>query len=163
MSEPTKAGRNKRSHVDLDSMLVEGEHIVEQAVITTAIYWKAVAVLIVALVFALGVAIQLGVLLAVVSILMFIFATFKREILFCVLTDKRIFVRYGLLQIDVVDIRFSKIESIEIERMLPGYLMGYANLVVAGTGNRYIVIPYVSNADDIRRAYNRLTLVDEDN
>ena len=147
---------------DIKSMLVEGESIVEQGVIHDGIYWKPAAVLLMALLVALFIVVELGVLLAIVAIIMFVHATIKKEILLFVLTDKRVFARYGILQVDVVDIRFSKIESIELERMLPGYLMGYANLIISGTGNRFIVIPYVGNGVQIRRSYNRLTLSDED-
>lgn len=154
-----KANRFK---IDVESMLVDGEEVIEQGVIHDGIYWGAVAVLIAALLVALFVVVQLGALLAVVAILMIVHATIKKEILLFVLTDKRIFVRNGILQVDVVDIRFSKIESIELQRMLPGYLMGYSNVVVMGTGNRYIVIPYVANGVQIRRAYNRMTLEDNE-
>ena len=65
-------------------------------------------------------------------------------------------------KVDVVDMRFSKIESVELERMAAGYIMGYSNVVIMGTGNRYVVIPYVANGPEIRQAYNRLTLIDED-
>ena len=78
-----------------------------------------------------------------------------------VLTNKRVFVRYGILQVDVVDIHFSKIESVELERMPPGFIMGYSNVVIYGTGNRMIVIPYVANGPQVRRAYNELTLNSE--
>jgi len=151
-----------RFKADIDSMLVNGETVIEEGVISGGIYWKAIAVLIFAFLVAIFIALQLGVLLAVVAVLMIIHAVLTKEILMFVLTDRRIFTRSGILQVDVVDIRFSKIESIELERMLPGYLLGYANLVVSGTGNRLIVIPYIANGVQIRRSYNRLTLSDED-
>ena len=145
---------------DIRDMLVDGEQIVEQGVIHAGIYWKSIAVLIIAFVATLFVA-PIGLLLALTGVIMIIHATIKKEILMFVLTDRRVFVRYGILQVDVVDIRFNKIESVELERMLPGYIMGYANLVVMGTGNRYIMIPYVANGLEIRRSYNRLTLEDD--
>ena len=157
-----KSRRSKRFKADVESMLVEGESIVEQGIISDGIYWKAAAVFVIALLFAFFLAIELGVLLVVVVILMVVYATMLKGILMFTLTDRRIFVRTGILQVDVIDIRFSKIESIELQRMLPGYILGYSNVVVMGTGNRYIVIPYVSNGVEIRRSYNRLTLSDED-
>lgn len=162
MTKPTPdkpQNKKRRSFkIDAESMLVNGEHIIEQAQIQNGIYWPSIAVMAVALLFALFVAPQLGALLAFVALLMIIHATLKKEILHFTLTNKRIFVRYGMLQIDVVDIRLNKIESVELERMLTGYLLGYATLVIMGTGNRYTAIPYIGNAPQIRRAYNRLTL-----
>lgn len=144
--------------VAVEELFVEGEDVVITAKIHDAIYWKSVAVFIISLLVAVFLVIEIGALLAFVSVLMFVHALFKKEILQLVVTNKRIFVRYGILQVDVVDIRFDKIESVELERMLPGFIFGYSNVVIMGTGNRYIVIPYVRNALNIRRAYNKITL-----
>ena len=145
----------------IDQMLVPGEKIIERAVISPYIYWRSVAVFLLALLVG-KIAVELGVLLLVTAILMVIHVTIKKEILMLVLTNKRILCRYGILQVDVVDLRFSKIESVELERMLPGYIFGYSNVVFMGTGNRYVVIPFVANGIEIRQAYNRLTLDDDD-
>jgi hypothetical protein len=93
-------------------------------------------------------------LLGVVAVLMAIYAIIKKEILMLVITNKRVLARYGILQVDVVDMHFDKLESMELERMLPGYIMGYSNVVLMGTGSRFIVIPYVANGVAVRRAYN---------
>ncbi len=155
-----RASRNKQ--VNVDDMLVKGEQIVERAEIHWGIYWKSAAVFVFAVLVALVVAFEIGVLLAVSALVMFVHATIKKQILMLALTNKRMLFRYGILQIDVVDMRFSKIESIEIERMPPGYVMGYSNVVIMGTGQRYVVIPYVANGLEIRQAYNRLTLSEEE-
>lgn len=160
-TQDSKPPKSARKRVSIDEMLVKGEEVVARGVIHPGIYWQAAAVFVIAVIVGLYVY-QLGLLLAVTAIVMFIYATIKKEILLLVLTNKRILVRYGILQVDVVDIRFSKIESIELERMPPGYLMGYANLVVMGTGQRYVVIPYIGNGPEIRQAYNHLTLSGED-
>lgn len=142
----------------MQERLVEGETIVLSAIIHPAIYWKACAVFAMALLVALFVAPELGLVLAVAAVGLTIQAVLLQKILMLTVTNKRILARYGILQIDVVDVHFDKIESIELERMLPGYLFGYANVVIMGTGNRYIVVPYVGNALAIRRAYNEQTL-----
>ncbi len=145
---------------DIDLMLVEGEHIVEQAFIHWGIYWKTIAVAIIGLMLFIFIP-QLGMLLLFTALVMFSYAAAIQKVFMLVLTNKRMLFRYGLLQVDVVDLRFSKIESVEIERMPPGYIMGYANVVIMGTGQRYVVIPFVGNAAIIRQAYNRLTLIDD--
>jgi len=157
--KPTKGKRRARQSAD--DLLVKGEQIVAEAVISPYIYWQSIAVLVVALLVGL-VVFELGVLLAVTAIAMFTYVTLKKEILMLVLTNKRMLFRYGILQVDVVDMRFSKIESIELERMVPGYIMGYSNVVIMGTGQRYVVIPYVANGPEIRQAYNRLTLSEDE-
>lgn len=145
-----------------EERLLPGEVILESAVIHNGIFWQAGAVFLIAIIFAIFIVLELGILLAVAAVLMGVYAILRKEILMLVVTNKRILARYGLLQVDVVDMHFDKIESMELERMLPGYMMGYSNVVVMGTGNRYIVIPYVANGIAVRRAYNEATLVSGD-
>ncbi len=159
MSENVK--KSNRSDNPLEDILVKGEEVILEGRIHVGIYWQTLVVFL----FAVGLAFYvfpLGVLMAVVAVCMFAYNTMRKSIFMLVLTNKRVLVRYGILQVDVVDMRFDKIESIEMERMLPGYLMGYANVVIMGTGQRYIVIPYVENAREFRQAYNRMTLAEDD-
>lgn len=147
---------------DITDMLVKGEEIVAQGQIHAGIYWQSAVVLVFAVFLALFVIFELGALLAVVAVLMFAYNAIRQSILMLVITNKRVLVRYGILQIDVVDMRFDKIESLELERMIPGYLMGYANVVIMGTGQRFVSIPYVGNAREIRQIYNQITLADDE-
>ncbi|MCK5284227.1 MAG: PH domain-containing protein [Alphaproteobacteria bacterium] len=163
MSESEKGRKLKRlasGKVDFQERLLKGEKIVEQARINPAIYWQSVCVFILAVLVGLFVVKELGLLLVVVAGLMAFYAFIKKSILLLVVTNKRILVRYGILQVDVVDIHFDKVESVELERMLTGYIMGYSNVIIMGTGNRFMVIPYVANGVEIRRAYNELVLGD---
>jgi len=139
--------------------LVKGENILVSSDIHWGIYWKPAIVFIFGVLLAFLV-FRLGILLMVVGGLFGLYNFIKASILLAVLTNKRVMTRYGILMVDVVDIHFDKIESIELERMLPGYLMGYSNLVLMGTGNRLVVIPYVANGPALRRAYNETVLGD---
>lgn len=139
-------------------MLLEGERVVLWGRVHWGIYWKPGAVIASGLMVMLFLVFELGVILLIAGALMSAYAVLRKSILLLVLTDKRILVRYGLLQVDVVDMRFKTIESIELERMLPGFLLGYANVVIMGVGQRYINIPYIANGPQFRRAFNELTL-----
>jgi len=145
---------------DLREMLSDGEELVYQCVIHDAIYWKAVAVLALAFVFAVFIAIELGILLLVVGLAMLSHAILTKNYLLLALSNQRVLARYGVLQVDMVDMNFDRVESIELERMLPGQMFGYANVIVTGTGNRYLRIPFVANPRAFRRAYHNLTLKD---
>lgn len=148
----------KKTRFSIEERLVKGEHIISSARISDGIFWKAGVVFVFALLVALLLAKELGLVLAVAAVAMGIQAVLMKEVLLLIVTNKRIFARYGILQVDVVDIHFDKIESIELDRMLPGYVLGYSNVIIMGTGNRFIMIPYVANGVDIRRAYNEQTL-----
>lgn len=148
---------------EIDRMLVTGEEVILRAQLHGAIYWKSVAVLIVAcLVFVIAAsAAPIAILLLIVGLLMLCITILTQHYLLLAVTNKRVLARYGLLQMDVVDIRLSKIESIDLERMLPGHIFGYASVVVMGTGTRMIRVPFIRNAEAFRRYYNEMVLADE--
>jgi len=155
-------GREKKPAAKKNSIrarLVEGEKILMRSRVHWAIYLKPLICLFIAVLF-FFVASRLGALFCFFALIYLLYNHLKASIFMFVVTNKRVFARYGLLMIDVVDVHFDKIESIELERMLPGFLLGYANLVVMGTGNRYISIPYVENGFEIRQVYNEATLTD---
>lgn len=150
-----------RTQSMIEGRLVAGEEVLAVSRVSNGIYWKSIAVFVLGLLFAVFVAARLGALLFVVSALMFVYAYLRKNVLLCVLTTKRVMARAGIIKVDMVDIRFDKIESIELEQMLTGYAMGYANLVVTGTGNRYINVPYVANGVIVRRAFSEIVLGEE--
>ncbi len=147
---------------EIEKFLVAGEEVILRAELHNAIYWKAVAVLLFSIVVWFYVHV-LGIFLAVVGAIMLVIAILTQHFLILAITNKRILSRYGLLQMDVVDIRLSMVESIDLERMLPGHMFGYANVVVMGTGMRQLRVPYISNADAFRRYYNEMVLATEGN
>ncbi len=147
---------------ELERMMVSGEEIILRARLHGAIYWKSIAVLLLALLMFFVIP-PFGFLLGAVGVVMLCTAILTQHYLLLAITNKRVLARYGLLQMDVVDIRLSKIESIDLERMLPGHLFGYASVVVAGTGQRLIRVPYIGNAESFRRYYNEMVLAEEGN
>lgn len=157
-------GSNTKSSQDiaLDKMLVKGEEVIIKAELHPAIYWKSVGVLVLAVVMLLIIP-QFFILFGIVGVAMLCATILTQHYLLLAVTNKRILARYGLLQMDVVDIRLSKIESIDLERMLTGHMFGYANVVIMGTGQRVIRIPYIRNAEAFRRFYNEMVLAEEGN
>ncbi len=148
---------------ELRNILVKGEEVILRARFHGAIYWKSVAVLILSVFFALLFIREIGVILGIFGALMLCASILTKHYLMLVITNKRVLARYGILQMDVVDIRLSKVESIDLERMLPGHVFGYSNVVVMGTGQRMLRVPYIANADAFRRFYNEMVLIEEGN
>lgn len=142
-------------------MLIEGEHVIVSGQVHWGIYWKACAVALFGLLVMTFLVMELGIILLVSGAIMGAYAVLKKHVLLLVLTNKRVLMRYGLLQVDVVDMRFKNIESLELERMLPGFLMGYANVVVMGIGQRYVNIPYIANGTAFRRKFNEMVLAQD--
>lgn len=147
---------------ELERMMVKGEEVLLRAELHNAIYWKSYAVLAFAVLMWFAIP-QFGILFGISGALMLCTAILTKHYLLLAVTNKRILARYGLLQMDVVDIRLSKIESIDLERMLTGHVFGYASVVVMGTGQRLIRVPFIRNAEEFRRFYNEMVLVEEGN
>lgn len=147
---------------ELERMMVKGEEVLLRAELHDAIYWKSYGVLAFALMMWFVIK-PFCILFGIVGALMLCTAILTKHYLLLAVTNKRILARYGLLQMDVVDIRLSKIESIDLERMLTGHIFGYASVVVMGTGQRLIRVPFIRNAEEFRRFYNEMVLVEEGN
>lgn len=132
-----------------------GEVILGQAVISQGIYWKSVAVFILALLIGFLWAWQVGAFLTVVATLMLVFAGIIQKILMLVVTDQRVVTRTGTILVETVDLRLDRIESVELQRTLVGQVLGYSSVVITGTGTRLAFIPFVANGTHIR------TVIDE--
>ncbi len=150
---------------EIEKMLVDGEEVILRAELHWAIYWKSFAVLIFALFMwaLMPIVMPLAMLVGICGALMLCTAILTQHFLILAVTNKRVLARYGLLQMDVVDIRLSKIESIDLERMLLGHMLGYASVVVMGTGQRVLRVQFISNAEAFRRYYNAMVLAEEGN
>lgn len=161
---PSSREKNESGQTDLyiESILLKGEKIVLSCRVHWGVYWKSAAIFFFAMLVGLLIAPQLGFILLVASFVAAIHAYFMSKMLLLVLTNKRVLMRYGILQVDVVDMRFRNIESIELERMLPGFLLGYSNVIVMGIGQRVVRIPYLTNGVTFRRAFNELVLGNEE-
>jgi len=160
--QPGKRDIRGDQEVELGNMLVKGEEVILRAEIHRALYWRSVVVILIAVFLSLYV-IPLAMIAGVAGAIMLCAAILTQHYLLLVVTNKRVLARYGLLQMDVVDIRLSKIESIDLERMLLGHLFGYSSVVVAGTGQRIIRVPYIANGEVFRRFYNEMALAEEGN
>ncbi|MBL3676888.1 MAG: PH domain-containing protein [Alphaproteobacteria bacterium] len=137
----------------LAGLLVEGETPMAAARIHPGIYWRGATLLVLGVALAI-VVMPLGVLLIAAAGLMLCLAAVLQSYLRLALTDRRVLARYGLLVNQVVTLDLDKVESLETEQMLPGLVLGYADIVITGVGLRAFRIPFVANAEDLRRAYS---------
>ncbi len=136
--------------------LTEDEKLVEAVIIHPAIYWKGVAVFIIGLLVAVGIAVSLGGFLMMVGAIMLIIAHLTRHFLVLAATNKRIFVRSGILYADMNELRFAQVESIELGITPIGQVWKYAAVILTGTGQKRIMIPFVANAIPFRSKVNEI-------
>ena len=140
--------------------LTEDEHMVDTSVIHAAIYWKGVAVVILGMLLLPSFAATLGVFLMVVGALMLLLAHLTRTYLVLAATNKRIFIRSGILYADMIELRYTQVESIELGITPIGLIFGYGSVIVTGTGQRRVIVPFITDAIGFRKKLNDI-LVDK--
>ncbi len=140
---------------DLPVALREGEVVLGRAIISQGIYWKTIAFFVIAIML-LVLATPLGVLFLGVTLVAFCYAFMVKNALLMIVTNQRVLVRSGIIKVDTVQLRFDRIESVEIQRTIPGQFLNYATIVVTGIGSRLAYIPYAENAVEIRDILNEV-------
>ena len=136
-------------------LLREGETLKRVAAVHWGIYWKGIAVLLLSLILMMSV-FNLGAFLLVVAAAMLGYAYLVKYYLLLALTDKRVIVRHGIINLDVVQLHYNRIESVEVFRPIMGRILGYGTVLVTGTGSRVTGIPFVANADAMRTAIDEV-------
>ena len=145
----------------LQSILMPGEKVLRIAQISPGIYWKGVVVFVLSLIIMTTIAFNLGLFLMFVSVLMLAVSYLTRYFLLLAATDKRVIIRHGIINLDTIQFRYTKLESVELSRTIIGQILGYASVVITGTGSRITVVPFIGNASKFREELNKI-LFDQD-
>lgn len=147
----------------LQSILMPGEKVMRIAQISAGIYWKGFAVLFLAVILLFsGTLFNLGLFFLFVSVLMLSVSYLTRYFLLLAATDKRIIIRHGILNLDTIQFRYTKLESVELSRTIIGQILGYASVVITGTGSRVTVIPFIADASRFRQELNKILFEQDD-
>lgn len=141
--------------------LMEDERLVSVCSIHEAIYWKGVALLLVGIIMLPSFMQNLGILLMIVGGIMLGIAWLTRRFLILAATDKRIFMRSGIVYSDMVELRYSQVESVEVGMTPIGQIFNYANVIVTGTGQRRIIVPFIRDALTFRTRVNEVLVSKE--
>ena len=144
------SGADRRIPLPADVSILPDEKIIRVASFHWGIYWKGLVVLALA-VFLLIYVRNLGVFMLIVASGMLGVAYLVKHYLLLILTNKRLLIRSGLIRMDTVQLALDRVESVELERTIPGMLMGYASVVITGTGSRVMAVPFVDQAHQFRR------------
>jgi uncharacterized membrane protein YdbT with pleckstrin-like domain len=129
----------------LKSLLQPGESVVRQAAVSYGIYWKGLALLLFGLLILVP-SFTLGVYFLAASIVVLLIEYGLRRNMLLAATDKRVIVRYGLINLQRVDVPFRQIQSVETVTTPMGRLLGYATVILSGTGGLFIPFPFVADA-----------------
>lgn len=155
-----RSGPAAESHAILRSMLTPDEQVLHHAAISPGIYWKGIGLLAIALLMCVK-AFNLGVFLLIVTAITLVIAHLTKHFLLLAATNKRIIMRAGIMNLDVIQLRYSKIESVELSWTIIGQFLGYASVVITGTGSRIIIIPFIADAIKFREVVNQQLMARE--
>jgi uncharacterized membrane protein YdbT with pleckstrin-like domain len=133
-----------------DVTLMPDEEIVKVGQFHPGIYWKGVAVFALAIVLLIRV-FNLGVFILLVAGVMLALAYLTKHYLLLILTNRRLLIRTGILRMDTVQLSLERVESVELERTIMGQFLGYAAVVVTGTGSRVMAVPFVEEPQKFRQ------------
>jgi hypothetical protein len=133
----------------VEAMLLPGENIVRVAVISPGVYWKGIAAMIAAL-FALVYGFWLAVYCAAVGGFLLALAYGTKKYLVLAATDHRIIIRAGILNQEVLQLRYHQVESVDTVDPISGQFFGYGSVIITGTGRARWVVPYVEDPDTFR-------------
>lgn len=143
----------------LKSMLLPDEHVLKIGIISHGIYWKSVAVFCASVLFIFfmilfGLPWQLlllfGIALTIKVLVMMIVAYLRKYYLLLVATDKRVIIRVGIINLEVIQLRYAQIESSEVASTIAGRFFGYSSIFISGTGGQTLAVPFIVNAAELR-------------
>lgn len=149
----------------LKSMLLPDEHILQIGEISGGIYWKTIAVLCIAvlfmaLAFSFGLPFPLlllfGAALTVKILAMAVIAYLRKHYLLLAVTDKRVIIRVGIINLEIIQMRYAQIESSEVASTIPGRFLGYSSIFISGTGGQTLAVPFIVNATEIRKSITEI-------
>ncbi len=129
--------------------LQEGERLLRDATIHYGIYWKGFAILGLAI-FLLLTVFNLGVFILLCSGISLGVAWLTKHYLMLALTDRRVLIRYGIINLETIQMHFDRVESAELARTIMGRILGYSTVLITGTGSRIIAIPFVKDGEEFR-------------
>lgn len=150
----SKSASEKESMRLAGITLTDDENFIVTGRIHEAIFWKSVAVIVLGMLMLPTFAFSLGVFLMFVGALMLGLAWLTRRFLILAATNKRVFIRSGFLYADMIELRYSQMETIELGITPIGQIFGYGSVIITGTGQRRVIVPFVADALTFRAKVN---------
>lgn len=72
-------------------------------------------------------------------------------------TNKRVIIKVGIIRTKSLELFLNKIEAITVDQSLPGRMLNYGNIIVAGSGGTKELFSGIQAPLDFRRAVHQAT------
>ena len=89
------------------------------------------------------------------SLIQYIFALISKKTTEQILTNKRIFLKKGLIRRDTDELIREKVETISINQTIAGRLLGFGDVEFTGTGGIKIKFQFVADPTSVKKAYEQ--------
>lgn len=124
--------------------LANDEKVVYEAQVSWASQWLLIL---------LGIGtIMMGI--GLVFLLVAVINVFTTEL---VITNKRVIAKFGLISRKTVELKNSKVESVQVDQSIMGRLLNFGSIVVSGAGGPQAPIPNISAPLQFRSKLNEMT------
>ena len=164
MASPADDGGIAVPSIDAQYMLagsvLPGERVVHLATISGGIYWKSIAMALLAVV-TMFYTFTLAFYFLGVAAIMALLAWSTQRALMLAATDKRIIIRAGIMSMQTVEIPFSRIESVDVMTTPMGMLLGFSSVIILGTGGMRYIVPFIRDANAFRDDFSQWMLARE--
>jgi len=74
-----------------------------------------------------------------------------------VITNKRVIAKFGLISRKTVELKNSRVESVQVDQSIMGRILNFGSIVVSGAGGPQAPIPNISSPLAFRSKLNELT------
>ena len=96
---------------------------------------------------------EMGALFVLLAMLPLVYAIIMKITTEQVLTNKRVFIKKGLIRRDTGELSKSKVETMSISQGIMGRIFNFGDIEFTGTGGIYRKFTYVSNPTKIKKEY----------
>lgn len=135
----------------VQNQLITDERIEYQAKIHWAVYLKGLLMIAVGFLIMASEILLLPTLLIVLGTIALLWAFIFQRTTELVITNKRVIAKFGVVSRHAFEQQLSKVDGANLEQSLLGRMMGFASVVVRGSGGTGTPIPYIERADHFKR------------
>ena len=132
----------------VDSQLIADESVVYIAKVHWAVFLKGLVLCVLGFIFDVT---SFGGFLLAIGIVLLISALMTQLTTELAITNKRVIAKFGLIRRNTFEQQLDRIEGANLSQSILGRVLGYASIVIRGTGGGTTPIPFIAEPDNFKR------------
>ncbi len=132
----------------VDSQLVDDESVVYTAKVHWAAFLKGLVLCVLGFIFDVT---DIGGALLLIGIVLLISELMTYLTTELVITNKRVIAKFGWIRRKTFEQQLDRIEGANLNQSILGRILGYASIVIRGTGGGSTPIPFIAEPDNFKR------------